>query len=69
MVVLERLAASENDPQTDAERFFVELKRWTAHGYYTSRIGIHDELEYKGNTLLAEFVGADPATLPPVREP
>jgi hypothetical protein len=67
--VLERAAEHETEPSSDADRFFVELKRWTAHGYYTSRVGLHDELEYKGNTLLAEFVGTDVATLPPVRPP
>ncbi len=29
----------------------------TIDGYYTSAIGIHKELEYKGNTALAEFPG------------
>jgi hypothetical protein len=65
--LLERLATHEADPNSDAERFFGELKRWTARGYYTSRIGIHDELEYKGNTLLTEFEGTDVATLPPIK--
>ena len=64
VALLERLALNEQQPQTEGERFFKELKGWTARGYYTSRIGIHDELEYKGNTLLMEFVGTDPATLP-----
>lgn len=64
VALLERLAAREQDPVSEEERFFVELKSWTAHGYYTSRIGIHDELEYQGNTLLPEFVGALPAPLP-----
>ena len=27
----------------------------TADGYYTSTIGLRDELEYKGNTELASF--------------
>jgi hypothetical protein len=40
-------------------QFFHELKRWTVRGYYTSKIGIHDELEYKGNRVLTEFVGCD----------
>jgi hypothetical protein len=69
MAVLARLAAGEDDPKTGGERFFVELKRWTTFGYYTSRIGIHEEMEYKGNTLLAEFSGTDPATLPPILPP
>jgi hypothetical protein len=60
IAVLQKLAAGEEDPKTDGERFFVELKHWTAFGYYTSRIGIHDEMEYKGNTLQAEFAGEVP---------
>jgi hypothetical protein len=47
----------------------VELKSWTARGYYTSKIGIHDEMEYKGNRAIVEFSGVDVATLPPVRPP
>ena len=69
IAVLQKLAAGEEDPKTDADRFFVELKDWTTFGYYTSRIGIHDEMEYKGNSLLMEFSGTDPATLPAVRPP
>jgi hypothetical protein len=52
---------SDNDEKTDLPevRFFRELKRLTAHGYYTSKIGIHDELEYRGNRILMEYVGCD----------
>jgi len=39
------------------EAFFADTKRATIHGYYTSEIGIHKELRYKGNQILAEFVG------------
>jgi hypothetical protein len=58
---------SDHDNMTDLPevRFFVELKRLTVRGYYTSKIGIHDELEYKGNRILQEYVGCDdqgPAT-------
>ena len=52
---------SDNERMTDLPevRFFIELKRMTVRGYYTSKIGIHDELEYKGNRILQEFVGCD----------
>ena len=55
---------SDNDEMTDLPevRFFHELKRLTARGYYTSKIGIHDELEYKGNRILMDFVGCDDPT-------
>ena len=39
------------------EAFFADTKQATIHGYYTSEIGIHKDLRYKGNQLLAEFVG------------
>src|SRR5437667_6976749 len=52
---------SDNEQMTELPeiRFFHELKRLTVAGYYTSKIGIHDELQYKGNKLLLEFVGCD----------
>lgn len=57
--VVARLARDEASPESDEARFFVELKRQTARAYYTSRIGIHDEMNYQGNTLLLEFAGTD----------
>ena len=52
---------SDNDHMTDLVevRFYKELKELTVFGYYTSSVGIHNELEYKGNTYLQEFVGCD----------
>jgi hypothetical protein len=37
------------------ERFFRLMKSMTADGYYTSRIGLVQELGYKGNTVLPAF--------------
>jgi hypothetical protein len=36
-------------------RFFRLVKNLTADGYYTSRVGLLDELGYSGNTALAKF--------------
>jgi hypothetical protein len=36
-------------------QFFSLIKRLTADGYYTSRVGLIDELGYKGNTVLASY--------------
>ena len=36
-----------------------ELKSRVVQGYYTSEIGIKQEMEYKGNSYLGEFVGFD----------
>lgn len=54
---LERAAAGEAHPQTEPEQFFVALKSMTINGYYSSEIGIHQDLEYQGNTYVAEFPG------------
>jgi hypothetical protein len=51
------MARHEGSPETALEKFFAPLKRMTIDGYYTSKIGIHEDLEYKGNTALSEFPG------------
>jgi hypothetical protein len=35
------------------------IKSMTADAYYTSQIGLVQELGYKGNTVLASFPGCD----------
>ena len=45
--------------ETLLEEFFADTKQATIHGYYTSEIGIHQELRYKGNKILLEFVGCE----------
>ena len=55
--VVARMAANENDPKSDLERFFRVLKRMTIDGYYTSEVGVLQDLEYKGNTAVSEFAG------------
>jgi len=59
IAVLTRMAEHEGKPQRPDEQFFAELKGRVVHAYYTSKIGIRDEMEYKGNGLLTEFVGFD----------
>ena len=53
-------AAHEEHPTTQLEQFFTALKDMTVNGYYTSEIGIHQDLEYIGNTYLDSFPGCDP---------
>jgi len=48
-------AADRNKVASAGEVFFSLMKSMTADGYYTSRIGLVDELGYKGNTVLAAF--------------
>ena len=55
--IMAAMAANEGRLITELELFFRRLKEMTIKGYYTSRIGIHQDLEYKGNTPQAEFIG------------
>jgi len=42
----------------EKEPFFSTLKAATVRGYYSSKIGIHDEMDYKGNTYQqGEYAG------------
>ena len=55
--LLKQISKNERSPQTVEERFFRTIKYATVDGYYTSKIGINDELHYKGNSYLKEFIG------------
>jgi hypothetical protein len=57
--IVTAMAAEEKTPKSEEGKFFVELKRHTVRGYYTSKIGIHDEMEYKGNVMQEEYTGID----------
>jgi hypothetical protein len=50
--VLARAAGEEEAPASELGQFFIELKRMTVNGYYTSSVGIHDEMGYVGNQHL-----------------
>jgi gluconate 2-dehydrogenase gamma chain len=61
--VLDLLAYRKNaqaDPTLSyGVAFFAKLRNFTCDGFYTSKIGIAD-LQYIGNTALAEFPGCPP---------
>jgi len=54
---LAQAAKLAETPSSEMGQFFVALKNMTIGGYYTSKIGIHQEMGYIGNTYLAEFPG------------
>jgi hypothetical protein len=56
-ILMAAISRNEQAPETPLETFFTMTKHATIHGYYTSEIGIHKELRYKGNQILPEFVG------------
>ena len=61
VAVLTRLSANQKEePKSADDKFWRELKGATVHGYYTSEIGIHQEMEYKGNVLQGEYAGEEP---------
>jgi hypothetical protein len=64
--LLVEISKNELAPKTLEERFFRALKQATVDGYYTSEIGIHDDLQYKGGSYAKEFVGC---THPEHQEP
>jgi hypothetical protein len=60
MAVLTQMAAGEEDPKTPAQKFFGQLKGATAQSYYTSKVGIHVDQQYKGNVYQqGEYAGFD----------
>jgi len=59
IALMTRISQNEAKPVKPEELFFKELKSRTAGAYYTSKIGIHTEMEYKGNTYQKEYAGYD----------
>lgn len=57
LAIVTEAARNEGSPTRPLERFFAEAKGRTIHAYYTSEIGIHQELDYQGNQFLPEFIG------------
>jgi gluconate 2-dehydrogenase gamma chain len=54
---LKDISKNEFDPKSTEEQFFRAIKGLTVDGYYTSEVGIHKDLEYKGNSYAKNFVG------------
>jgi hypothetical protein len=59
VTLLAQIAGNEAHPKTAEEKFFNTLKHATAFTYYSSEIGIHKEIEYKGNVYLPQFAGIE----------
>ncbi len=53
--ILAEMAANEGDPANDLQRFFAKIKMQTVSGYYTSRIGLLEDLQYKGIVPIAAY--------------
>jgi gluconate 2-dehydrogenase subunit 3-like protein len=57
--LMQRISRNEKHPVENVETSFATIKWWVAEAYYTSKIGIHDELQYQGNVYIGEFLGTD----------
>lgn len=62
--ILEPLCEASDSGKKNAGRnvqFFSLIKSLTADGYYTSKIGLIDELQYQGNKVLSSYPSCDAA--------
>lgn len=50
--LLAEIAGEETSPRTGAGRFFVRVKHAVAEGFYTSKVGLQEDLKYQGNTYV-----------------
>lgn len=57
IVLLTEISHNERNPSAVLDRFFCRIKYATIDAYYTSKIGLEQELERKGDTRLEEFPG------------
>jgi gluconate 2-dehydrogenase gamma chain len=57
--IMTAFAGDEQPGRPLGEDFFAALKRATIDGYYTSAIGIFQDLQYQGNKALPAFPGCE----------
>lgn len=57
--LLASISQNEKNPQEPGEYAFGTIKWSVADAYYRTKVGIHDDLQYQGNVLQAEFSGTD----------
>ena len=57
--LMQRISRNEAMPKEPGEFAFGTIKWAVADVYYRTRIGIHDELDYRGNVIQDEFAGID----------
>jgi len=55
--ILTAVASGVTAEDEVGSQFFEDIKRRTTFAYYTSEIGIHQELKYQGNAVLSEWPG------------
>ena len=61
VALMTRISTNEANPQKPEELFFRTLKDATIRAYYTSKIGIHDDMGYLGNVFQrGEYAGELP---------
>lgn len=62
LALVQQMSEPERDPSKKRDDGFAAyhlIKEMTVHAFYTSRVGLVDVLEYKGNAYLLEFPGCD----------
>ncbi|MBI3655537.1 MAG: gluconate 2-dehydrogenase subunit 3 family protein [Acidobacteria bacterium] len=59
LTLISTLKDTSKDENAEGKDFFRTIKNMTIDGYYTSKIGIHQELHYQGNNYLTEFPGCN----------
>lgn len=66
--LLQSISKNEKSPKEPGEFAFGTIKWTVAETYYRTKIGIHDEIGYKGNVLLDEFIGVDISGQPAMKK-
>ncbi len=63
LALVQQMSEPERDHSKKQDGFPVYrlIKEMTVHAFYTSRVGLIDVLEYKGNAYLTEFPGCNHA--------
>jgi hypothetical protein len=61
--LLKRISEAKSEPleHNAPRRFFLDLRRRVVFAYYTSEVGLHEELNYKGKQVMGHWKGCQHA--------
>ncbi len=59
MEVMNHLCGNRGERKQAQEHFWGQLRETTTIVYYTSSVGIHQDMQYLGNVILEQFQGYD----------
>jgi glucoside 3-dehydrogenase (cytochrome c) hitch-hiker subunit len=55
--ILKHMSEAKSEPPSEEKRFFLDVRKRVVFAYYTSEVGLREELDYKGKQVIGHWKG------------